>query len=143
MAWSRPRGWSLREGGGPERHYAGPVAFAKPSPELTARFQAVVPDAPGVQRKQMFGMPAAFVNGNMFAGLFEENLLVRLDEAGRAELEAAGGSEFAPMGRPMKEYRTVPPALVADDAAVTRWIERALAFASAMPLKQPKPGKTS
>lgn len=122
--------------------YAGAVAFAKPSPELTARFQAIVPDAPGVERKQMFGMPAAFVNGNMFAGLFEENMLVRLDEAGRAELEAAGGTEFAPMGRPMKEYRTVPPAQISDDAAVSAWIERALAFASAMPPKQPK-AKTS
>jgi TfoX/Sxy family transcriptional regulator of competence genes len=119
------------------------MAFTKPSPELTARFQEVVPDAPGVQRKQMFGMPAAFVNGNMFAGLFEENMLVRLDEPGRAELEAAGGTEFAPMGRPMKEYRTVPPALIAEDAAVTAWIERALAFASAMPPKQPKARKTS
>jgi TfoX/Sxy family transcriptional regulator of competence genes len=118
------------------------VAFAKPSPELSARFEAIVPHAPGVERKQMFGMPAAFVNGNMFAGLFEENMLVRLDEAGRAELEAAGGAEFAPMGRPMKEYRTVPPALISDDAAVTAWIERALAFASAMPPKQPK-AKTS
>ena len=119
------------------------MAFAKPSPELTARFEAIVPTAPGVVRKQMFGMPAAFVNGNMFAGLFEENMLVRLDEAGRAELEAAGGAEFAPMGRPMKEYRTVPPALIGDDAAVAGWIERALAFASAMPPKQPKAKKTS
>jgi len=36
----------------------------------------------------------------------------------------------------------VPPALISDDAAVTGWIERALAFAAAMPPKQPK-AKTS
>jgi len=37
----------------------------------------------------------------------------------------------------------VPPALIGDDAAVAGWIERALAFASAMPPKQPKAKKTS
>lgn len=29
----------------------------------------------------MFGHPAAFVNGNMFAGLVKEKMILRLDES--------------------------------------------------------------
>jgi len=43
--------------------------MAKPPSSLVETFTAVVPDAPHVQRKQIFGMPAAFAGGNMFAGL--------------------------------------------------------------------------
>ncbi|MCU1401820.1 MAG: hypothetical protein JWM70_144, partial [Microbacteriaceae bacterium] len=39
----------------------------KPSDEDRVLFQSVVPEAPGVVVKPMFGNLGAFVNGNMFA----------------------------------------------------------------------------
>ena len=45
------------------------------------------------------------------------------------------------LGQPCELDR--PVVALGDDAAVAGWIERALAFASAMPPKQPKAKKTS
>jgi TfoX/Sxy family transcriptional regulator of competence genes len=117
------------------------VAWSKPSDQLVARFERSLPDASGVERRQMFGMPCAFANGNMFVGLFEERLMVRLDEPARGELSAAGGEQFAPMGRPMREYVVVPAGVVADETALAGWVDRAFRFASSLPAKAPKPKK--
>ena len=49
----------------------------------------------GDQRK-MFGYPCAFVNGNMFAGLFQTGLFLRLSEPEREEfLRLKGASRSA------------------------------------------------
>ena len=58
----------------------------------------------------MFGNDAAFVNGNLFAGLFGKDLFVRLSEMDQAELLGEkGASRFSPMeGRPMSGYIVVP-----------------------------------
>ena len=55
-------------------------AMPKPSEQAKAAFAKVVPDRPTVTLRPMFGNLAAFVNGNMFAGLFGEDLFVRLPE---------------------------------------------------------------
>ena len=85
----------------------------------------------------MFGYPCAFVNGHMFAGLHQENLIVRLDERGRGALLAVPGAEtFEPLpGRVMREYIVVPPRIVGNDVALREWIERAFAFAISLPIK--------
>lgn len=69
------------------------MAWQKSSPELIARFDACLPDDPLVERRQMFGYPCAFVNGNMFVGLHEQNLIMRLDEAGRERATAQARAE--------------------------------------------------
>lgn len=47
-----------------------------------AAFAAALPQAADGGRRQVFGCPAAFVNGHLFAGLHEDRLTVRLpDEA--------------------------------------------------------------
>jgi TfoX/Sxy family transcriptional regulator of competence genes len=115
------------------------MKMPRPSPEAVARFDAAVPDAPGVERKPMFGQAAAFVNGNMFMGLYGEDLILRLAEPDREAMAALGGGPFAPMGRPMKEYATVARSVTDDSAALAEWVDRSLALAAAMPAKQPKP----
>jgi hypothetical protein len=45
-------------------------------PELVETFDTVLP--PPAERRLMFGYPAAFVNGNMFMGLWQEHLVLRL-----------------------------------------------------------------
>jgi hypothetical protein len=78
--------------------------------------------------------------GNMFMGLHENTLILRLPESDRAEFaDRHGAAVFEPMpGRPMKEYVVVPPALVYDDG-VSEWVRRSRAYAEQLPAK--KPGK--
>ena len=118
------------------------MKWTKSPPELVELFDQVVPSAPAVQRRQMFGYPAAFVNGNMFAGLHQSNVVLRLPEPQLAEFMAAGGAPFEPMaGRPMKGYAIAPEKLLADKPALSRWLERSFESAAAMPAKEKKPAK--
>ncbi len=86
----------------------------------------------GGERRQMFGYPCAFENGQLFTGLFQDSLFVRLGERERAELlQAKGAALFEPMkGRPMREYVVLPPAMLEDEEAVTSWMR---------PKKKPAP----
>jgi len=112
--------------------------WTKSPPQLIELFDAVMPGPPA-ERRQMFGYPAAFVGGNMFAGLHEHRFVLRLGETDGAELLALGGSAFEPMaGRPMRGYVVAPPSLLADRAALGRWVGRALAHGASLPSKQPK-----
>ena len=61
--------------------------WSKSSPGLVEVFEAVFPGPPAIAR-QMFGYPAGFVNGNMFMGLHQENMVLRLPDGPRAELLA-------------------------------------------------------
>src|SRR5581483_3936890 len=117
------------------------MAWEKSPPDLIERFHAALPDDPHVQRRQMFGYPAAFVGGNHFAGTFQSSIVVRLDDQGCRELLALPGAEpFAPLpGRTMRGYVVLPESVQADPVALGGWIERAFIHAAAMPAKQPKP----
>jgi TfoX/Sxy family transcriptional regulator of competence genes len=85
---------------------------------------------PGVEVKPMFGELGAFVNGNMFAGLFGSTIGVKLDEDGTAELQAAGGGPFGPEERPMGGYTTIP-----EGADAEAWARRAAAHVGTLPPK--------
>ena len=114
------------------------MAWKKSSAALVETFDAVVPGAPA-ERRQMFGYPAAFVNGNLFMSLFEEHLVLRLDEGPRQALLASGGAPFEPMkGRPMKEYVIAPAKLVGDRAALRKWADKAFAYGQSLPSKAKK-----
>jgi TfoX/Sxy family transcriptional regulator of competence genes len=110
--------------------------WAKAPPELAERFTATVSALPGAQVRKMFGYPAGFVNGHLFTGTFASSWFVRLPDDQRAELAAAGGSEFSPMpGRPMREYLVMPDAIASDAEAAQPWVRRALDFVSQLPPK--------
>lgn len=117
------------------------MKMQKPRPEILELFERLVPDRPGIECKMMFGARAAWVNGNMFMGTFEQDLVVRLPEDDRNKLAEAGGEQFAPMGRPMREYMLMPRDMHEDDAALGQWVERAYAFVVTMPPKVRKPKK--
>jgi TfoX/Sxy family transcriptional regulator of competence genes len=112
--------------------------FTKSPPALVERFRDVLSRFPDVQQRQMFGFPAAFIGGNMVTSLFNEHWVVRLPDADREQLLAIKGSgPFAPMaGREMKGYAIVPPSIVADDAALDGWLERAFAHGRSLPPKK-------
>ncbi len=116
----------------------------KPSDRAKADFTSLLPDDPSVAARPMFGNLAAFVNGNMFSGLFGEDLFVRIADADRDALLQEGGADFAPMaGRPMKGYVTLPPGWSDRPAATRQWIDRALEMTRALPAKVAKPKKAA
>jgi TfoX/Sxy family transcriptional regulator of competence genes len=117
------------------------VQIPKPTSEDQERFRALLPDDPRVVVKPMFGNLGAFVNGNMFAGLFGGDIGVKLAPTEQHELASAGGGPFGPAERPMSGYFTLPRGLAADEA--TSWLRRALDHVAALPPKKPKPGKSS
>jgi TfoX/Sxy family transcriptional regulator of competence genes len=91
---------------------SGANKWQKSSAELVSRFDACLPSAAGVERRQMFGYPGAFVNGNLFAGLHEQRLVLRLSEAERARLQQQpNAGPFTVMGRSMREYAAITDAL--------------------------------
>lgn len=114
-------------------------SMPRPSDQAKLAFQAVLPDDTAVTVRPMFGNIAAFVNGNMFAGLFGEDLFVRLREDERAAVIAQGGAEFTPMpGRGMKDYVTIPGRWAEDPEAARGWVLRSLAWARDLPPKEPR-----
>ena len=121
------------------------MQMAKASDEAKALFRSVIPDAPGVEVKPMFGNLGAFVNGNMFAGLFGDQIGVKvLDDGVRAELAAIDGvGPFGPDERPMGGYLSLPAAWASEPARMSEWIGRALEGVGALPPKPPKPPKGS
>jgi TfoX/Sxy family transcriptional regulator of competence genes len=101
------------------------VQWKKTPPELAAKFDRAAPKDPKVVRKPMFGYPALYLNGNMFAGTFQDKVVARLSEPERTRSLKAGAKQFEPMpGRPMKEYVVVPPADVGE-ARRAREVDRA------------------
>ena len=98
-----------------------------------------MPVDPRVVIKPMFGNLGAYVNGNMFIGLFGSDIGVKLADADQRKLRDAGGDSFGPEERPMGGYVTLPDDLSPRQAKA--WIAKSLAHVGAFPTKQPKPAK--
>lgn len=105
-------------------------AWRKPDPALVAEFEAALAAFPQAERRRMFGCPSAFVNGQLFAGVHEDRLLVRVPEA-------AAAHPFAPMGRAMREYAALPGALDWPAGELQQWLRRAHDYALGLPAKAP------
>jgi TfoX/Sxy family transcriptional regulator of competence genes len=119
------------------------VDWEKPSPELSRILDEAAEPFAVIERRKMFGCPAFYINGNMFAGVYGQQLFLRLPPEQRASLaEQLAAQPFEPIkGRPMKEYVAMPEAVWRDQAAMDEWMRRSVEFVSAMPAKQPKPRK--
>ena len=112
------------------------MQIPKPTEADKARFLALVPADPRVAVKLMFGNLGAFVNGNMFMGLFGADIGLKLAPADAAELARIEGSgPFGPAERPMGGYVSLPPAGL-ESAIALGWVGRALEFVAGLP---PKP----
>src|SRR5579859_2322668 len=115
------------------------MKLPRPSEEAKAAFARLVPDGPAVTLKPMFGQLSAFVNGNMFCGLFGDDLVVRLPEPEIARVKLQGGRDFEPMaGHKMGGYVMVPGDWRARPAPAAALIKRALTVTARMPAKAPR-----
>lgn len=108
--------------------------------DLVRLFENALAAVPEAEKRKMFGYPCSFVNGHMFAGLHQENMILRLSDEDRARfLEFEGAGPFEPMpGRAMKEYVVVPPALIDSEESLEEWLKKAFAYAKSLPPKPPK-----
>lgn len=118
--------------------------FDKSSPELVACLDEVAPRDAQVGRRQMFGWPCLFVNGNLFAGLHRQSILVRLPPNElNSLLQKPGVVRFEPMpGRIMKGYAMITEPLDWKRDELTKCIAASLAFARLLPIKAKKSPKT-
>ncbi|HZY47759.1 MAG TPA: TfoX/Sxy family protein [Candidatus Bathyarchaeia archaeon] len=100
-------------------------------------FRSILPEDSRIKIRPMFGNISAFINGNMFSGLFGSDLLVRLSEEGKRELlDEKGASFLEPMkGRPMKEYVLIPKAWRDDPEIVRTWVQKSLEWTLKLPPK--------
>jgi TfoX/Sxy family transcriptional regulator of competence genes len=116
------------------------MKMPKPTDDDKQRFRGLVPEGPGVEVKPMFGNLGAFVNGNMFMGLFGPDVGVKLADDDRQRLLAEpGAGPFGPEERPMGGYVTLPAGWTSDEAGP--WIAKSQAQVAALPPKKPKTAK--
>ncbi len=108
----------------------------KPSEADKARFRALVPDDPRVEIKPMFGNLGAFVNGNMFMGLYGAEIGLKLARPDLDRLGQLDGSHpFGPAERPMGGYAGLPASLIGTPEGEA-WVGRALDFVAGLTPKK-------
>ena len=94
------------------------------------------------EKRPMFGYPAFFINGNMFAGLFQSSLFIRLSPAQVTHLTQKHPtiSPLEPMPeRPMKEYFVIPKALYRREEAVRAVAAEAAEYVRSLAPKRKEP----
>src|SRR5581483_4006572 len=86
------------------------MEIPRPSEDDKAYFRSLLPEEAEV--KPMFGNLGAFVNGNMYAGLFGSAVGVKLAGPDAAELvRGRGHRPYGPAERPMGGYLSLPPGM--------------------------------
>ena len=112
------------------------MQIPRPSDRDQDYFRSLVPDSPDVEVKPMFGNLGAFVNGNMFAGLYGPQVGVKLAEADRHQLAAIDGTApYGPTERPMSGYLSLPAAWRDQPGTAAQWVEKALTHVRTFPPK--------
>jgi TfoX/Sxy family transcriptional regulator of competence genes len=123
-----------------EKQEETPRRWNKPSPEL----QDIIEQAVGkytCTMKKMFGSNMFFVNNNMWTGVHQNRLILRMGEEDRGAILRSHSevAMFEPMpGRIMTEYIDLPEQLVRDETFLSEWLERSHTFVASLPLKPPR-----
>ncbi|MFN0184575.1 MAG: TfoX/Sxy family protein [Aquabacterium sp.] len=112
------------------------ATWRKSPAELVGAFDAALAHQPHAERRQMFGYPCAFVNGNMAIGLHEDRVIARVP----------GECDSRPcimLGRRMKDYAAVDYDTVMADGAMAQWVARAVVHTGSLPPKAAKAPKAA
>ena len=114
------------------------MAWRKAPETLVMLFHAALPDDARVERRKMFGYPAAFTGGNLFAGLHQEDLILRLPAEDRAQAQRTiGARPFEPIpGRAMREYVALADAERLGSGRLHLWLARSFAYVRTLPAKE-------
>ncbi len=116
-------------------------SFTKAPGDLVRTFENAMENFPVATQRKMFGYPAAFVNGNMFAGLFQDRMFLRLSDEDRAAIRKEYGTPlFEPMpGRPMRGYVEVPRYVLKSPRLLRTWLAKGMEYTKTL---LPKTKKT-
>ena len=116
------------------------LKIPRPDKESMNLFRSLVPEDDHVMVKPMFGNISAFVNGNMFFGVFGNDLFLRLSGQDKVELlKNKGALMLEPMkGKPMKDYVVLPKTWSAKPETLRSWISKSLEWSSMLPPKKAK-----
>jgi TfoX/Sxy family transcriptional regulator of competence genes len=103
------------------------------NPEIETRVQKIVSRWKNTSHKKMFGGVCHLVNGNMFCGVLQDYLILRLGEkaAGNA-LAQPHVRPFDITGRPMKGWVMVESDSFKTEDELEAWLDRARDFVKSM-----------
>ncbi len=99
---------------------------------LAQRVTEVAPDA---RSRKMFGGIGFFVDGNMFAGVMQDRLMVKLGAGAPEAVQQDGVEWFSPGGKPMTGWVTVDQELLPDDEDLVAWLNRGRETVADLPPK--------
>jgi TfoX/Sxy family transcriptional regulator of competence genes len=103
---------------------------------LADRMRGALATRDDVAERKMFGGLAFMLAGNMCCGVIGSDAMLRLGEDDAdAALDEPHTRPMDFTGRPMKAMVYVAAAGLDGDAAVQRWVDRAVAFAESLPPK--------
>lgn len=111
--------------------------WSKSPQKLVDTFYEAMKAFPEAELRKMFSYPCAFFNGNMFIGLHQNNLAIRLSATDRQyALEKGLGIIFAPMnGRVMKEYVALSEHVIYDPHELQRFLSISFQYVQKLPPK--------
>ncbi len=106
------------------------------NPEIESRVQKIVSRWKNTSDKKMFGGVCHLLDGNMFCGVLQDYVILRLGEtaAGNA-LAQPHVRPFDTTGRPMKGWVMVESEGFRTDDELRGWLAQAANFVKAMPAK--------
>lgn len=107
--------------------------------DLAARIRRLTVDRKDISEISMFGGLAFMVRSNMFCGVINDDLMVRVGpDEHNAALAKPGARPMDFPGRPSRGMVFVGPQGYQDDASLTGWVNESYAFAGALPEKKPR-----
>ncbi len=118
------------------------VIMAKATTVAESLFRAIAGQRSDVTIRHMFGCPCAFVNGQMFAGVYQARIFLRLDPQTRERTLSQSADLFAPGGPAMKQYVLLSESMHDQERELLALFQQSHAFACGLPPKSPKPRST-
>ena len=91
------------------------------------------------EKRKMFGQYAFFLNGNMFTGVFQSSIFLRLSPESLKETMEKHSEilHFEPRkGQIMKEYIAIPPTIVENEDLLTQLLASSIAYVRGLPPKE-------
>lgn len=103
---------------------------------LAERIRRILRRRRGITEKKMFGGLAFLVNGNMFCGIVDRELMVRVGPDAYEDALAQPSARVMDFtGKPLRGYVYVGAAGIREDDDLGRWVSRGHAFGRTLPKK--------
>jgi hypothetical protein len=104
--------------------------------QIETRITKIISSWENTGQKKMFGGVCHLYNGNMFCGVYQDFLILRLgEENGKKALSLPHTRPFDITGRPMKGWVMVAQDGFQADHILAGWLNQARDFASSLPSK--------